>query len=90
MGETMKTFTIRGIDEELDSKLKATAKAESMSVNQWIIKMLKKVTGLDKPHVHTKKYHDLDYLFGTWSEDDYKEFQETQKDFEKIDLELWQ
>lgn len=85
----MKTFTIRGIDEELDSKLKSAAKNKSISVNQFIIKTLQKVMGLDKKTNHTQRYHDLDFLFGTWDEEEFLEFQKSQEDFEKIDKEMW-
>jgi hypothetical protein len=35
------------------------------------------------------KFHDLDYLAGTWSEEEYKNFEEFIKCFRKIDPELW-
>lgn len=86
----MKTFTIRGIDEELHSQLKASAKSESISVNRWILKTLRQIMGLEKERNHTRKYHDLDFLFGAWNEDDYRAFQESQETFQKIDAEIWE
>ena len=44
----MKTITIRGIDPGLDRVIKSQAKQNSLSVNQWILQMLKKVTGMGK------------------------------------------
>lgn len=35
------------------------------------------------------KYHDLDFLIGTWSSKKAEEFDENVKIFEKIDDELW-
>ncbi len=34
-------------------------------------------------------YHDLDHLAGTWSDEDYSEFQKKVADFEKLDKDLW-
>ncbi|GEM_PF-1542847 len=34
-------------------------------------------------------YHDLDYLAGTWTEDDDREFLKATQDFNKVDEELW-
>ena len=44
----MKTITIRGIDPGLDQVIKVQAKQSSLSINQWVLKALKKVTGMEK------------------------------------------
>ena len=85
----MKTFTIRGISPELDTRLKAAAKGQSMSVNQWILKLLRESVGLEKEIRYTREYHDLDELFGSWSEEEYEEFEQSQAEFQKIDGEMW-
>ena len=85
----MKTITIRGVDSQLDSLLKKTAKKEFLSVNQFLLNSLRKMMGLEKDNIHTKEYHDLDFLFGTWSEEEFIEFQKSQTDFNKIDEDLW-
>ncbi len=36
-----------------------------------------------------KTYHDLDYLAGTWDEQDAKSFEESTRYFEEIDENLW-
>ena len=59
----MKTITIRGIDAELDRVIKSRAQQNNLSVNQWILQALKKITGMMKEPVF-KKYHDLDNLAG--------------------------
>ena len=55
----MKTITIRRIDPGLDRMIKSRAKQNNLSVNQWILQTLKKVTGIGKEPVF-KKYSDLD------------------------------
>lgn len=85
----MKVITIRGVDNQLEKKLKGAAKKESVSVNQFILKSLRKTLGLEKERSHTKEFNDLDFLFGTWSDEEYKSFEKTQKDFQTIDSEMW-
>ena len=85
----MKTITIRGIDSQLDGLLKDSAKEKNMSVNQFLVHALRKLVGLEKDNIHTKEYHDLDFLFGGWSEAEFIDFQKSQADFNKIDEDLW-
>ena len=84
----MATMTIRGIDDEVSVLLKKQAKSEGISVNALLLKMVKVSLGIEKKK-RTKIYHDLDYLAGTWSDKDLKEFQKNVEDFEKIDKEIW-
>ena len=88
-GEKMKAITIRGVDKDLENKLKGTAKSESLSVNQLILNSLRKSLGLEKNKIHTRQYSDLSFLFGKWTGDEYKAFEKTQKNFQSIDAELW-
>ncbi|HBL56202.1 MAG TPA: antitoxin [Candidatus Lambdaproteobacteria bacterium] len=85
----MKAITIRGVDKDLENKLKGTAKSESLSVNQLILNSLRKSLGLEKNKIHTRQYSDLNFLFGKWTEDEYEAFEKTQKNFQSIDAELW-
>ncbi len=84
----MKTITIRGIDSGLDRVIKSRAKQNNLSVNQWILQALKKITGMGKDPVF-KKYHDLDALSGGWSREEVRSFQKNTQIFEKIDEDLW-
>jgi hypothetical protein len=84
----MKTITIRGIEPGLDRVIKSRAKQNNLSVNQWILQALKKVTGMGKEPVF-KKYHDLDALAGGWSKEEAKAFQKNTQIFEKTDEEVW-
>lgn len=84
----MKTITIRGIDPGLDREIKSRAKQKNLSVNQWILHMLKKVTGMDKEPVF-KRHHDLDDLAGGWSREEAAAFQENTRIFERVDEDVW-
>ena len=83
----MKTFTIRGIDPELDQAIKSSAKQNNLSMNQWVLQALKKVTGTGTASVF-KKHHDLDRFAGGWSKKETAGFRRNAKNFERIDAEL--
>ena len=49
-----------------------------------------KETDLDKKKSQLPTYHDLDFLAGTWSEEDAAEFDNATEGFRRVDEELWQ
>ena len=84
----MKTFIIRGIDTSLAQEIKMLAQKENLSVNQWVLSALKKITGRNKEPVF-KTYHDLDALAGGWSREETETFNKNTSHFEHPDEELW-
>ena len=85
----MKTITIRGIDPELAKKLKQTASEKSQSVNQLVLDTLRSCLGIKKEKKYTKIFNDLDFLFGSWSEEEFRIIQDKIIRERKIDKELW-
>jgi hypothetical protein len=85
---TMKTITIRRVDSGLDRLIKSQAKQNNLSVNQWILQTLKKVTGIGKKPVF-KKHSDLDALAGGWSKEEANAFHKNTQIFERIDEDIW-
>ena len=47
----MKTLTIRGIDEQLEKKIKAAATKDSMSINQFLLNLIKKKFWMHLPAI---------------------------------------
>lgn len=84
----MAIMTIRGLDDLTIKALKEKAKQEGTSVNATLVKLLREELGLKKKK-RTVVYNDLDHLAGTWSDNDYKEFQNRIEDFEKVDEAMW-
>ena len=84
----MGTMTIRGLDDLTIKALKEKAKKEGTSVNTTLLKLLKENLGLTKKK-RTVVYNDLDHLAATWTDIDYREFQKSTEDFEKIDENMW-
>lgn len=81
-------FNLRNISPDVMSLLKKEAISQQMSVNSLILMIVERGLGIaGKPH--RAVFHDLDYLAGTWSDQDKKIFDDNVKSFEKIDGELW-
>jgi hypothetical protein len=81
-------FNLRNVTPDVMSLLKKKATKQKISINSLILQLIEQ--GLGITH-QTKKqiFHDLDYLFGTWSKKDKKAFDDNIKSFEQIDKELW-
>ena len=85
----MSSLSIRGLDDGLSEQLKKAASAEQQSVNQFVIDVLKQRLGLDKPQNFTRCFHDLDQLFGSWSNASFDSIQKKIDSERQIDDELW-
>jgi hypothetical protein len=86
----MKAITIRGIDSSVSEKLKQAADGEGKSVNKYIVELISQNLGAQKKKKYSRRYDDLDNLFGKWSKDEYKKIQGNIDGQRKIDPELWQ
>ncbi len=85
----MKTLTIRGIDTELDEKIKQKAKDSGESINKMMLRLLKSALGIGGKKKTFPLHNDLDHLAGTWTKEDEEEFRTNTEAFEKIDEDLW-
>ncbi len=85
----MKTMTIRGLAPFMIDKMKEIAKQQNKSLNQFVIDTLKLHLGMKKEKKYTAAYHDLDHLFGRWSEKEFNRIQGKIDSERKIDKELW-
>jgi hypothetical protein len=85
----MKAVTIRGVEPEVAEKLKSTAAQKGKSINQLTLDLIKENLGFKKEKKYSRKYDDLDDLFGRWSDDEYGEIQAKITGERKIDQELW-
>ena len=85
----MKTITVRGLDEIIAKNLKRMAGQNGKSVNQFVLDTLKERLGLKKEKRYTVVHHDMDHLFGIWSENEFKRIQGKIDLERKIDKELW-
>jgi len=81
-------LTLRGIDDELASRLERIAQQGRESMNGAILNLLRDKLGLSKPRFR-EEYHDLDDLAGTWTQEEAREFDAVVSEFSRIDGELW-
>ena len=85
----MKSFTIRGIENELYNEIKKLSDDKSMSVNKFILALLKEDTGLKKDKKYTRVYDDIDSLFGKWKAKEHRLITKKISSERVIDKELW-
>lgn len=85
----MKTLSVRGVDEELADLIKESAASERKSVNAFVLDVLRKQLGAQKEKRFTRQWHDLDDLFGRWSDAEYDDIQGKIDGERRIDEELW-
>ena len=85
----MKSITIHNLDDMLEKKIKEKAKSQGLSLNKTIKKLLERSLGIDrrKRNDHREDFIDL---FGTWSQEDFDEFDNAISDFKKIDPRDWE
>lgn len=86
---TTKNMTLRGLDPQLAEKLQEAAQQASKSVNQFVLDALRKHLGLDKEKRFTVVHHDMDHLFGRWSEAEFAAIQKKIDAESQVDAELW-
>lgn len=85
----MKQLTIRGFDEQLERRIREIARAEGISLNQAVQRLLRRGAGLERTGSPRAIGSALDDLIGTWTEDEARQLDEAVKDFEQVDAELW-
>lgn len=85
----MKAITIRGLDPEVAEKLKESAYLQNKSVNRFLLEMINKELGFENEQKHSKRYNDLDELFGKWSEEEFQKISDKIDQNRQIDSELW-
>jgi hypothetical protein len=84
----MPQITLRGIDPEIERKIRRVAKKSGKSLNRVVLDMIYKSTRFDRKG-KTKPAASLRKLAGGWSEKDAKDFNESIKLCEQIDEEMW-
>ncbi len=85
----MKNMTLRGIDPLLSELLVKTAQRQGKSINQFILDTVKEQLGLHKGKRRSGEHHDLDHLFGRWTDEEWRQVQGKIDAERRIDPELW-
>jgi len=85
----LKSITVRGLDDLTAENLRREAEREGKSVNQFVLDTLKERLGMKKEKRFTVVHHDMDHLFGRWSEKEFEQIQRKIDSEREIDEELW-
>jgi len=85
----MTQLTVRGIDAKLHQYLKQEAERRGESVNRYVLSLLRNAAGEEIGVQKTLRYHDLDHLAGTWTEDEAEAFDQQLAAQRTIDEEIW-
>jgi hypothetical protein len=81
----MPDILVRGVDQVVVENLKLAAKQRGVSVSRLAAETLtERFAGRALP-----RYHDLDALAGTWTEEDLREFEQAIEPLTRIDEHLW-
>ncbi len=86
----MEQLTIRGFEEELVLRIKKLAQNEGISLNQAVLRLLRKGAGLsERKETPDVVGSSLDHFIGTWSTKEAEEIEQAISDFEEIDETMW-
>lgn len=80
----MRNLSIRHIPDALAEALEAEKRRRGESLNQTVIELLSQGLG-----VGTIRSNGLARFAGSWSEEEFREFEEAVRGFELVDEELW-
>jgi hypothetical protein len=83
----MPQITIRGMEPEIEKKIREMARESGKSLNGTILDMIYKYTGYNQ--LGRKPANSLRELAGGWSEKDALEIMDSINSFEQIDEEMW-
>jgi hypothetical protein len=82
----MKSITIHGIDQDLESKISEKSEEYGLSQNRTVKKLLQKALQSDQ---RALRYEMFSGLFGKWSAAEKSAFEKRISDFEIIDESDW-
>ena len=80
----MKTLTVRNLPPDVAKALAREKQRRGSSLNQTVIDLLKQGLG-----VSGARSNGLAPMAGTWSDEEYRDFERAVAPFEEVDPELW-
>lgn len=84
----MTQITIRGMDPEIEQKIRRISRMTEKSLNSVILDIIYKHTGFDRKK-QTPQAASLRRLSGGWSDEEASKFFESIKSCSQIDEEMW-
>jgi len=84
----MKSITIHGLDNVLDTLIRERAAREGLSLNKTMKKLLRKALGVNEPGEDHRK--DFIEFLGQWSGQELLDFNDKTKDLNEVSTGDWQ
>lgn len=81
----MSTMTIRNVSAELAAALEEEKRRRGLSLNRTVLALIEESLGVNG----NIRSNGLGRLAGTWSEDRFRQFEESVTPFGEVDSELW-
>ena len=82
----MKTMTIRNVPTELSAALEAEKRRRGLSLNRTVLLLMQEALGVSTGR---SRSNGLLRLAGSWSEDEFRNFEQAVAPFAEIDEDLW-
>ena len=82
----MKQLTIRNVPPDLARALDKERRKRNSSLNRTVIELLGKALGLTPKGTY---HNGLEKLAGTWSQEEFEQFEQNIAVFEQVDEEMW-
>ena len=84
----MKAITLRNIPPQLAREIRRKAEEKGESLNKIVIGLLEERLGLGRKK-QAPRYHDLDFLAGSWTKEEAEAFDEALAAQRTIEPDLW-
>ena len=81
----MKTITVRNVSPDI-AALEAERRLRGLSLNRTVLSLMHEALGLSNPR---RRSNGLRRLAGTWTEADFRQFEEAVAPFQAIDEDVW-
>ena len=85
----MAPITLRNVPPDLAAALGQRAAEYGLNLQRTAIRLLEEGLGLRPRGPGPRIHHDLDFLFGAWSDGEASRFDQTLAEQRKVDPELW-
>lgn len=82
----MKTMTIRNVSAELSAALEAERRRRGLSLNRTVLNLMQEALGVS---VGGSRSNGLRRLASSWSEDEFRDFEQAIAPFSEVDEDLW-
>jgi hypothetical protein len=82
-------FTITRLDSATRAWIQEESRRTGASVEVIIERLIQRGVAAERQATRGQRFHDLDALAGTWSNEEAAAFQAALTDFEQIDPALW-